>query len=255
MGWPTAIICGFMKSGTTPLIHNLNRHPEIKMIKNPDDPKKASTEIRFFNDGQPWHTFTNKGIDWYQSLFDDSRCQCTKCANYLEQRLTMERIYKYIPNVKLIICMRNPVDRAYSEVKMTHPNVKFNFKFAKKFGYLKRGEYYNLIKENVLPFFEKDQIHIIIQERMKNDTINTMKNLYDFLGVSNVDFDIQKVTPEEATNRNLNLQEDGNIKSYKVWNSNYKPMNQGLREELYKYFKVHNKRLFKFLGYKINEWK
>jgi len=255
MGLPNFIICGCMKCATTVLWHNLNRHPEIRMVKNPDDPKPASTEIRFFNNGQPYFNFEKKGIEWYKSLFNESGCQGEKCANYIEQEETIKRIKEYAPDTKLIICIRNPVDRAYSEVKMTYPNVNFTFKFAKKFGYLYRGEYYNQIKENVLPYFKKDNIHIIIQERMKSDTQNVMRDLYKFLGVSDVNFDVQKVTPEEATNRNLNLQEDGNVKSYKIWKSNYKPMNQELRKELYKYFKVHNKRLFKFLGYKINEWK
>lgn len=254
MGLPSFIIIGCMKCGTTVLWHNLNRHPDIKMVKNPDDPKPASTEIRFFNNGHPHRTFQNKGIGWYKSLFNESGCQGEKCANYIEQSKTISRIKEYSPKSKLIICIRNPVDRAYSEVKMTYPNVNFTFKFAKKFGYLYRGEYYNLITNNVLPYFNKENIYFIVQERMKNNTQNVMNELYEFLGVSKIDFGIQEVESKEATNRNLDLNADSKIKAYKVWSSNYKPIDSELKKELYEYFKSHNKKLFKFLGYKIDEW-
>lgn len=255
MGWPNFIIIGAMKCATTVLWHNLNRHPDIVMVKNPDDPKKASTEIRMWNDGQPWRVFTNKGIDWYQSLFrDDNKCQGTKSANYIEQRSTMERMAKYIPNVKLILCIREPVSRAYSEFQMQNPGKKFTLDIAEKRGYLTRGKYYKQIMKNVLPFFPKENLHIVIQEQMKNDTPKIMNQIYNFLNVSKVDFGIQKVTSQEATDRNLDLKKDGEIKAYKVWNTKYKSMDSKLYKQLRKYFEKHNEKLFKFLGHSITEW-
>jgi len=202
-----------------------------------------------------YNTFDKDGIEWYKKLFKyNDKLQFEKCANYIEKQSTMKRISEYIPDVKLIICVRNSVERAYSEFQMQIPNQKFTFKLAEKRGYLSRGKYYNQIKENVLPYFNKENIYIIIQERMKINTQKEMRKLYKFLGVSDVKFGIQVVTPEEATDRNLDLKTDRNIQAYKVWKSNYKPMNEKVRFELYKYFESHNERFFKFLGYKIEEW-
>jgi hypothetical protein len=255
MGWPDFIICGSMKCGTTVAWHNLNKHPDIEMIKNPEDHKPASTEIRMWNDGQPYHVFTNKGIEWYKSLFNNSKCQGEKCANYIEEKSTMERMSKYIPNVKLILCIREPVSRAYSEFQMQSPGKTFTYEIAEKKGYLRRSKYYEQIVNHVLPFFSKENLHIIIKEQMKNNTQNVMNDIYDFIDVQKLNFGIQKVTSQEATNRNLNLEKDSEIKLYKVWQTKYEPINSKLEKKLKEYFKKHNEKLFEFLGYDIKEWK
>jgi len=254
MGWPTAIIIGCMKCGTTPLIHNIAKHPEIRTVKNPEDKKKASTEIRFWNDGQPYHTLTTKGIDWYKSLFKERGCQVTKSANYGDKKSTMERISKHIPDVKLILCLREPIKRMYSEFQMQTPNIPFTIKLAEKRGYLNRSKYYKQITKNVLPFFPKENLYIIIQERIKNNTNEEMNKLYKFIGVSELDYKTKKVTSQEATDRNLNLKKDSEIKSYKVWKTKYKSMDSKLNKQLRKYFQKHNEKLFELLGYKIQEW-
>jgi len=256
MGWPDFIIIGCMKSGTTVLAHNISKHPNIKLIKNPEDPKKASTEIRMWNDGQPYHVFTNKGIDWYRSLFKyNDKIQFEKCANYIEQESTMKLMAKYIPDVKLILCIREPVSRAYSEFQMQNPGKKFTYEIAESRGYIKRGKYYKQIKNNVLPYFPKENLHIVVQEQMKDNTQLIMAGIYDFLEIPPIKFGTQEVTSQEATNRNLDLDKDSKIKSYKVWQSKYKPMDSKLEKKLKEYFKKHNEKLFKFLEYSIQEWK
>jgi len=256
MNKPDFIIIGSMKCGTTVLWHNLNKHPDIEMIKNPEDPKKASTEIRFWNNGQPHRTF-NKGIEWYFSLFNKSFCG-EKCANYIENKNTMKKIHDNIDKIKLVLCVREPVDRAYSEFRMQFPNAtedKFNFNSIKKNGYSNRSKYFSLIEENILPFFRKEDLYIIVQEEMKKNTDNELNKLYKFLGVSEFHLDTNTVSSELATNRNLDLEKDKKIKSYKVWNSKYKPMNPELKKILKDYFLFENKKLFNFLGYEIKDWR
>lgn len=255
MGWPNFIIVGAMKCGTSVLWHNLNKHPHIQMVRNPEDPKIAGIEIRFWNDGQPYHTFTNKGTEWYRSLFDDNKCQGTKCANYIEKKQTIKRISKHIPNIKLIICIREPISRAFSEFIMQSNGTPFTYELALQKGYLGRSKYYKQITNNVLPFFPRENLHIIIQEQMKNNTNEEMNKLYKFLGVPELSYDVKKITSKEATDRNLDLKKDSKIKSYKVWKTKYKsPINKNLKNQLKEYFKKHNDNLFEFLGYSIEEW-
>jgi len=253
---PDMIIIGCMKSGSTVLSHNLNRHPDIKLIKNPNDPKIASTEIRFWNDKSRYNTFEKDGMKWYKKLFKyNDKIQFEKCANYIEKKSTMERISKYIPHVKLVLCIREPVSRAYSELQMQAPNKKFTIELAERKGYLNRGKYYKQITKNLLPFFPRENLYIIIQERMKNNLNEEMNKLYRFIGVSELNYETQKVTFQEATNRNLNLEKDSKIKSYKVWKTKYnKPMDSKANTQLKKYFKKYNEDLFKFLGCSIKEW-
>jgi len=253
---PDIICIGCMKSGSTVLAHNIQKHPDVKLIKNPNDPKIASTEIRFWNNRSSYNTFDKDGMKWYKKLFKyNDKLQFEKCANYCENKSTMERIAKYIPDVKLVFCIREPVSRAYSEFQMQKPNKKFTIELAEKKGYLNRGKYYKQITKNILPFFPKENLHIIIQERMKNNLNEEMNKLYKFLGASELNYGIQKVTFQEATNRNLDLKKDSKIKLYKVWKSKYKlSMDKNLKSQLKEYFKKHNDKLFKFLEYDIQEW-
>lgn len=254
--FPDVICTGFMKCATTVLAHNIQKHPDIKLIKNPNDKKISSTEIRFWNNKSLYNTFKKDGIEWYKSLFKyNDKIQFEKCANYCEDKSAMERISKYIPNVKLILCIREPVSRMYSEFQMQIPNQKFTIDLAKKRGYLNRSKYYNMIENNILPFFPKENLYFIIQERMKNSTSNEMNKLFKFLNVKELNYDFYKVSSQEAINRNLDLNKDSEIKSFKVWNTKYnKQINKNIKNQLKDYFIEHNEKLFEFLNYRINEW-
>lgn len=254
MKFPDFILIGAMKCGTTVLWHNLNKHPDINMCKNWEDPKVASTEIRFWNNGQPHRTW-NKGIDWYKSLFGGDCCG-EKSANYIEQPTTMKRMSEYVPNVKLILCIRNPIDRAYSEYQMQQHKLSkpFDMSLANQRGYLYRGLYYSQIMNNVMQFFPKENLYIVIQEWMKKYTSYELNKLYDFLEVDPYQLDVNEVSAEEATDKRLDLNKDGEVKSYKVWSSKYETMSLEVRNALSQYYKDHNEKLFGFLGYEIKEW-
>ncbi len=248
MKFPEFIIIGAMKCGTTVLWHNLNKHPGINMCKNWEDPKTASTEIRFWNNGPPHRTW-DKGIDWYKNLFEGGCCG-EKSANYIEEQAAMKRMSRHVPDVKLVLCIRDPVDRAYSEYQMQKDRVN-----GVNVGHLERGLYSSQIQNNVIPFFKKKNLYIVIQERMKKDTTTELNKLYDFLEVGRCDFETLEVTSESATDRELDLDKDGGIKSYKKWSTKYKPMSENLEKDLCEFYDHSNELLFKFLGYKIEEWR
>ena len=111
---PNFIIIGVQRGGTTSLYKYLTKHPKIiPAIKK---------EIHFFDNN------FHKGISWYQSQFKQNRLlmllykkkkfydSITGEATpyYIYHPYGVERISKLIPNVKLIILLRNPVERAYS---------------------------------------------------------------------------------------------------------------------------------------------
>ena len=246
MKLPDFIIIGAMKCGTTVLWHNLNKHPDIFMGKNLDDPKKTSTEIRFWNDGSPHHVWKN-GINWYKKLFKKDKCCGEKCANYIEENLTFKRMHKHIPNAKLILCVRNPADRMYSEYQMQRhtQGLSEKYNFAKDVGYTHRGKYFEMIKRNVLPYYPKESIHIVIQERMKDDVTGEMNKIFKFLDLSEHIIPVQKVSVK---------QKDEKIKDYKKWSSDYKNLDPSIRQQLMKLFEPHNQKLFDFMGATVKEW-
>jgi hypothetical protein len=243
--FPDFIIIGSMKCGTTAMWRNMNMHPSITMCKNPHDPKKTSTEIRFWTNSAPYHNF-DKGIDWYKSLFSGGCCG-EKDADLIRSKKAMELISKHIPNVKLILTVRNPVDRAYSEFQMSVGGDLKSFEkmMSKKKGYWERGRYYERIKNRVLPFFSPSQIFVSPFEWMKQNTNKELNRVYDFLGVENVELPVKDIKFKKR---------DSKVNSYRNWSSNYKPLKGDLRRKLLAEYKYENEKLFIFMGQRIFEW-
>lgn len=244
--FPDFIIVGSMKCGTTVLWRNLNKHPDITMGKNTEDPKKTSTEIRFWTNSSPHYNY-KKGIKWYKNLFKGG-CSGEKDADLIRSKKAMGLIFEHIPNVKLILTVRNPVDRAYSEFQMSvgGNSAKFKQIVDKKKGVWERGKYYDRIKNNVLSFFSAEQICVSVTERMKQDINKELNRLYNFLEVKNIELSVKKVRFKKR---------DGEVKEYREWSSGYKPLESSIREELIDEYQTENEKLFNFLGYEIPEWK
>ena len=102
---PTFFILGAAKAGTTSLYHYINQHPDVYM----SEPKEA-----WFFDGKDY----KKGVEWYWNRYfkgwSGQKAVGEASPYYLFLPYVPERIHKNIPDAKLIVILRNPVDRAYS---------------------------------------------------------------------------------------------------------------------------------------------
>ncbi len=112
---PDFLIIGVQKGGTTSLWYHLKEHPQIQMSPNfigKNSIGKINTkEVHFFDNPKQW----GKGISWYKSLFNEnSQLQGEATPDYVSDFNAHERMYKDVPNAKLIVILRNPIDRAYS---------------------------------------------------------------------------------------------------------------------------------------------
>jgi hypothetical protein len=246
---PDFIIIGTTKGGTTALWYNLDKHPDITMAtKSPD-----SIELNF------WAGKTRKrGIEWYESRFKGSKLNGEKTPAYLEKKGCIRQIHNFIPECKLILCLRNPVDRAYSNFQMNRNKGKvreFNLNAFKK-RYSRSGKYFNHIQSNVLPFFKKSNLHVVVTEWMKEDPTTEMKKVFDFLGVN--DLALPKKIIGGVLLKNRTRQED--IKKnkgedyYRVWSKHTEVLKGPMRKEILNFYKDFNNQLFNFLGYEIKEW-
>ena len=201
---PDFLIIGTQRGGTTTLHHLLSVHPQIRMA----DVK----ELHFFNRSY------SKGINWYEKNFKDGdispkliRGEATPA--YLFHPLVPERVAKHLPDVKLIVMLRDPVIRAFSQFMMIRkrgrePESDFiealkleserlrnfrpvdedqssttDFSGFYQFSYQKRGLYGEQI-ERWLQYFTIDQFHFIKSEDFFSSPLNTLQSLYDFLGIS-----------------------------------------------------------------------
>ena len=209
MGKPNLFIVGAAKSGTTSLHNYLNQHPDIFMC-NPKEP----------------HYLINKeiGVDRipvgvtekseYENLFiegEDKKYRGESSVMYLMYpEIVIHKIKKeYDENTKVIIMLRNPVERAYSGFHhVKRYNIKENIQdFTKAWEvseeryfnqkdmtpasrYQELGLYYKQVKSYLNEF--KDNLHIIIYDDYKFNFKSEMKKVFDFLEVENVEIDFDK---------------------------------------------------------------
>jgi hypothetical protein len=125
---PDFIIFGVSRSGTTSLYQYLSQHPNMEpsVVKEP----------RFFD------MYFDRGINWYRMNFPSKwqKFIFTKLKHkkfitgeasgaYLQNPHAPKRIHDLNPNMKLILLLRNPVDRAFSHYirKMKNGSEKLSF--------------------------------------------------------------------------------------------------------------------------------
>ena len=154
------IIIGVQKAGTTALDTYLRKHMEIEMgeIK----------EVHFFDNDK---YFINEKIDYkeYHKYFNfscDKKVFGETTPIYIWWKDSIKRIFNYNKNIKLIIILRNPINRAFSHwnMEVSRKNEfrdfyscisenKLDEKQNKITSYIERGFYSEQI-ENLLKCFE-----------------------------------------------------------------------------------------------------
>lgn len=248
---PTGIIAGVQKCGTTTLFRSLTHHPDINGAVDPDN-NRPLKEVDFFFSEEKWQ----KGIDWYMSHFvGNSRTFIDASPSYLMERKCYKRIYETLPDVKIIVCLRNPVTRAYSQYnhyKQDMPDSKnWDWRYDKNFltnleleladgisfdgdfkGFLLKGAYiYQL--EALLKKFKKTQILITVMDKWYYNYQQELQRILLFL-----DQDFEALPTLHRHYREYTV-EPFDIQAQELLKTFYKPLNQ---------------QLFDFLGYEITEW-
>ena len=101
---PDFIFIGPDKSGSTWIHRVLQWHPEIFVAE--------SKELEFFNN------YYERGLDWYLGYFRGAgpahRAVGEVCHDYLFSAEACERIHQHFPEARLLVCLREPVERAFS---------------------------------------------------------------------------------------------------------------------------------------------
>jgi len=209
---PNFLIVGAAKSGTSSLHNYLNQHPEVFMPSYNSEGMKVK-EPRFLIKDLVKHRLHNGVWSWveYKSLFNDvidEKAIGESTVLYLYYyKDAIKNIKEKLGNdVKIIIMLRNPADRAYSAFQHVSRGFKEQNSFEKSLemedGRLERegnltpmvmykdmGLYHEMVKAYQENF--KD-VHIVIYDDFRDDTESEMKKTYQFLGISdNKDIDYE----------------------------------------------------------------
>lgn len=174
--YPDFLGIGVQRSGTTWLYDKLEQHPEICFPKH-------RKEAHYFD------KYYQRGEEWYGSLFDhcNNRCKGEITPKYIYDEKCPRRIYELIPDARLILVLRHPIERAYSQFKLTIRESAYDGSFAdfleRNPNSRERGLYNEQIKR-YLQFFSREQLLILFFFDLKDEPESVLKEIFDFLEVS-----------------------------------------------------------------------
>ncbi len=185
-------IVGAPKAGTTSLHYYLNEHPEILMssVKEPD----FFSDKEIVDQGLYYGTSRINTSQKYHNLFqekEDAKIFGESSVSYLFYPEVPKRIKEYNTDAKIIIMLRNPVDRAFSHYLMDFRlgliSDRFENVFNKKEGlkfqqYFLLGNYYSQVKR-YFDEFSKENVHIIWYSDFKKDAEKEVQKVFKFIGV------------------------------------------------------------------------
>lgn len=123
MTMPNFLLIGAPKAGTTALYYYLKQHPEVYLpdLKEPHFFSYEGEKLSFRGPGNrrdlPFNDLAVTNLADYQALFTGVTNEIAigeASPSYIHTPKAVERIKYYLPDVKLMAILRNPVDRAYS---------------------------------------------------------------------------------------------------------------------------------------------
>jgi hypothetical protein len=187
------ILAGAQKSGTTALHYFLSKHPNVTMGNQ--------QEMHFFDNDE----FFAGTVDYdllHRHFPRVARStiagECT--PSYLYWKPAAERIWQYNPKMKLLVLLRNPIDRAFAHWNMQRFKGREPLDFleavkeekiriagappieARRFAYVDRGLYAQQV-ERFFQFFPREQVKIVKFENFQTQQRETVDSIFSFLGL------------------------------------------------------------------------
>lgn len=296
MALPNFIIIGAQKAGTTWLAHMLRQHPNVFMPQQ---------EVHFFNFKKNF----NQGINWYKQHFKDAKpgqVVGEKTPNYLwiaseeehrqagrkrHQANIHQSIAQTLPDVKLIVVVRNPVKRAISAINhyrrhgemsplWSIDDVLFGKKrhIAQRYGVFDMGRYHYQIQAYYQCFNPSQIMIVVFEEEITKNPERCLQKVCQFIGVDDTfQFSRTQTKTNAFINRRVGTALLTHVQPTKpllTWATLHKPgiinrldylpiMGQPMQKQvpsdsvisqLYNYYTKDNEKMFNMLGHPITEW-
>ncbi len=259
---PTFLIAGAGRSGTTSMVGALSQHPAVSPPLLP-----WTKEVHFFDN---WYY---RGLPWYQSHFP-IRARREVAARavgvqepqafesgvyYMFHPLAPERVKRDLPGVKLLVLLRDPVDRAFSqyaysvtagcemesferaieleesrlagEAEKIMADPAYDSLSHRHHSYRTRGQYIDQL-ERLEELFGRERIHVVVSNDFWADPVPIYRGVLEFLGLPEAgdpDFKHLNARPRPA------------------------PMTDSVRAALEEHYRPYDERLAKWLG-RVPSW-
>lgn len=195
------IIPGFAKCGTTSMHEYLDLHPEVVM--------SSVKEPHFFSIEERWE----RGVDFHNSLFEGRRTAKyygESSTTYAVYAKALERIKECLQSPKLIVLLRDPVERTISHYRwlyavdreknsfhhafMKDLNVPFNPNVSIRECYraYRRFSNYSVYVPLIFSLFGKENVHLVDSDHLKRNPQEVVNQCFKFLELTPLD-NIQEI--------------------------------------------------------------
>jgi hypothetical protein len=250
---PDFVIIGAAKAGTTSLYGWLSEHPFVEPATH--------KEVHYFD----YNLY--RGEDWYRAHFPLERDRDSFAAangrpfltgeaspSYISHHWAPSRLAETLPDARLLVALRDPVERAYSQFQMsrregeeelesfaaaveiedrrldperarTKADPRYNSWPIGCWSYLMRSRYAEQL-DRWFELFPREQFHFVTLEQLAADPQRTLDSVHEFLGL--------------PPHRHENLQP--------LHTASYDSLPADARASLSEYFRPHNQRLFELVG-------
>ena len=190
--WPNFFVVGAIRSGTTSLYEYL-RPIESIFLPSIKEPNYFSISIKHELLTTPIRD-TKKYLKLFQGVTDETAIG-ESSPTYLWDPKAAKLIHQTVPDAKIIMILRNPVERSFSHYLMLIGNGSIegsfedNIKKANKLdtsnfdGRIINASFYYEQVKRYLELFPKEQLKIFIFEEFIKDTKKSVQDVLDFLEV------------------------------------------------------------------------
>lgn len=175
---PTYVGIGAQKCASTWLHQILAEHPQVAVPE--------IKEIDFFS-----YRYDH-GYQWYERCFHNAssaRARGEISPSYFAEPAVPERVARYMPDAKILLSLRDPVERALSnhrhEVRLGHlqgADLSFETGLKNNPMYVEQGLYATHLG-NWLRHFPSSRILVVLMDDVESNPQAVSKTVYRFLGV------------------------------------------------------------------------
>lgn len=191
---PNFLFLGPDRSGSTWLHAALSRHPQVYLSEAKD--------LYFFE------RYFHRGVDWYASQFRKARRHHEIigeiCPTYLYAPQAADRIHRTLPNARLMICVRDPVRRAFSSYLYLRRNGRRLKSFSKALEsvprLIERGRYATYLQP-YLERFGTDRIYVGVFDDLHADPQGYLDDITAWLGLRPIRLPRELLSPKLPAGR------------------------------------------------------
>lgn len=192
---PNFLVIGVQKAGTTSIYRYLRQHPQVYMsrVKETNFLERDWTDLTTPKVKKPKKIDT---LEKYVALFDNVQDELAigeASPNYLfHYKTSIPTIYNLVPHAKLVVILRNPIERAYSDYLM-HVRDAINGVDCRSLSeqaskrpitshQIRKGFYAEPLQA-FMNQFGADNVKVCLYDDLVQDPVGMMQGIYRFIGV------------------------------------------------------------------------